>query len=280
LSSSEDESYIIDNDDNDTTTARFGGRNNSRNNNNYTATRVFYRNRQLQSTTTTANDVESGLTDGLAETLGPTGGDVMTNGGEQTAAENCRNYNVNNDNAAADEHYFNNFNYKSARYKRDSAARDVGGGGDSKNAGSEEDSNYRPPRVNNYYKRYVGNCQQDRRRNMNAAARERTKQYQRGDNVSSDIDDNDSDRSKERNPGETVRKTLGGRENVSEVASQLAQKPQRAWIDNSTGGMRYSKSRRSPRKWQLLPLPTAPTHKPKPFVRYHIHMSSEGTLAS
>ena len=129
-----------------------------------------------------------------------------------------------------------NFN-KSAKYKRDDSATAAARG---KSADTVD-------RRDNY--KYGGH----ERRNV---SRETTKP-ERGNATNGGYNDNDNDKSKQQN--DTDKKDASVKDGRQENDS--TEDPQSAThVDNS---IRYSRTRRSPRKWQLLPIPP-PTYNSRP----------------
>ena len=191
----------------------------------------------------------------------------MTNGDDrQTENQDTGDYSNNSD----DDDSCSNSDKSAAEYNGDADSA-AAGLGDGKAAGTRQDG--ARPRVN-YYKHYVAS-QPDR------LARSKTKQRCSNDGGG---ECNDSDRSalRERHLADTAGTTgLTERKNGSEHNELPRQTAAESHVNNhsvnsSVNSIRFSATRRSPRKWQLLPLPAASTHKPRPFVRYDFNWKSFG----
>jgi len=185
----------------------------------YTATRVFYRNRQSSarqvSLSANVSSSDSELSHDRQEHIkpsrqAPTADQYVTN--NKHSRDHRPNYKNNE---------LLNFN-KSVKFKSDTAA-----GGKSADTMESRD---------NYYKHDI-----HERRNF---SRDTTKQ-RRGNTTNSGY----NDKSKQRNETEQKHSSLkvGRRENDSTGKDQVN--------SNHVDNMRYSRNRRTPRKWQILPIP-------------------------
>ena len=169
----------------------------------YKATRVFYRNRQLQESTASVSGSDSEPSQGKQE-------DIKT-----TRQTRSADHVMTNSKQAADRDYrsneYLNFN-KSAKYK----------------SADHRSADALDKRENSQERRYV--------------SRETARQ-QRANDKEGRYNDNDKSRAQN-----------GGRQenDPTETDSQSA--------THGDGNMRYSRTRRSPRKWQLLPIHVAPIH--------------------
>ena len=194
-----------------------------RSNNAYKASRVFYRNRQfLQETSASVINSDSEIGHDRQEDVRPTAQ-------SRTADHLTNNKQARGRNYKNSEHL--NFN-KSANFKSDSVAN-----------GKSADA---VDRTDNYYKH---NSQE--RRHIST---ETTKQQRSGNAINSGY--NDNDKSKQRNDAEQKDPSLktGRRENDSTDKERESS----IHADN----VRYSRNRRYPRKWQLLPIPPPSYSRP------------------